>query len=240
MDCAWWSALTTNMKRLFKIKSVHVSALATLMLIVLSSGSAHAAATPGCYSKTKNSGVLYVSIGCTDNVQSSPTFDPTACYIIEGNIFAVVNCGNNLLKVDVNVNNPSSAGNCAPNSNWILGFPTWYKYLTPTFNSTSQRCEVVFQIAKPITRGNGSKGFDTPSTGDIGKVFLAIVEILLRISGMVAVGFIVFGGFQFLISQGDPQKAVGARHTILNALIGLVIAAIAVFVVQLLAKNILQ
>ena len=68
MDCAWWSALTTNMKRLFKIKSVHVSALATLMLIVLSSGSAHAAATPGCYSKTKNSGVLYVSIGCTDNV----------------------------------------------------------------------------------------------------------------------------------------------------------------------------
>ena len=152
----------------------------------------------------------------------------------------MVNCGNNLLKVDVNVNNPSSAGNCAPNSNWILGFPTWYKYLTPTFNSTSQRCEVVFQIAKPITRGNGSKGFDTPSTGDIGKVFLAIVEILLRISGMVAVGFIVFGGFQFLISQGDPQKAVGARHTILNALIGLVIAAIAVFVVQLLAKNILQ
>jgi len=91
------------MKRLFKIKSVHVSALATLMLIVLSSGSAHAEATPGCYSKTKNSGVLYVSIGCTDNVQSSPTFDPTACYIIEGSIFAIVNCGNNLLKVDVNV-----------------------------------------------------------------------------------------------------------------------------------------
>jgi len=57
---------------------------------------------------------------------------------------------------------------------------------------------------------------------------------------MVAVGYIVFGGFQFLLSQGDPQKSVGARHTILNALIGLVIAAIAVFVVQLLAKNILK
>jgi len=43
----------------------------------------------------------------------------------------------------------------------------------------------------------------------------------------------------FIISQGEPQKSVAARRTILNAIIGVVIAGIAVFIVQIVATNLL-
>ena len=124
----------------------------------------------------------------------------------------------------------ATSENCAKNSNRILGFPTWYKYLLkdPTFIPAEEgipaRCNIDFDLTNP---------------GDLGKVVLAITEILLRVGGIVAVGFILYGGFMFIISQGEPQKSVAARRTILNAIIGVVIAGIAVFIVQIVATNLL-
>jgi len=139
-----------------------------------------------------------------------------------------------ILMLNIVLLSPSSVSaaatseNCAKNSNRILGFPTWYKYLDPTFIPAERgipaRCNVDFVLTNP---------------GDLGKVVLAITEILLRVGGIVAVGFILYGGFMFIISQGEPQKSVAARRTILNAIIGVVIAGIAVFIVQIVATNLL-
>lgn len=118
----------------------------------------------------------------------------------------------------------ATSENCAKNSGRILGFPTWYKYLNPTFDATTKECNLDFNLKNP---------------GDVGKVVLAITEILLRIGGIAAVGFVLYGGFSFIVSQGDPQKSVAARRTILNALIGIVIAGIAVFIVQIVATNLI-
>ena len=80
----------------------------------------------------------------------------------------------------------------------LLGFPTWYKYLGG--EEIADKCSVVF---------------DFPD--DIGKILLAVVEILLRVAGMVAVGFVIYGGFQYMLSQGDknvqgvPEKANAAN-----------------------------
>lgn len=54
---------------------------------------------------------------------------------------------------------------------------------------------------------------------------------------MVAVGFIIFGGFQYMLSQGEPERTKGARSTILNALIGLAISLSAVAIVNLIGRN---
>ena len=118
----------------------------------------------------------------------------------------------------------ATSENCTKNSGRILGFPTWYKYLNPTFDATAKECNLDFDLKNP---------------GDVGKVVLAITEILLRIGGIAAVGFVLYGGFSFIVSQGDPQKSVAARRTILNALIGIVIAGIAVFIVQIVATNLI-
>jgi len=111
---------------------------------------------------------------------------------------------------------------CRQNSVTFLGLPTWYKYLNPTF------------VADPD--GAGPKTSDcqlnTAFPGSIGLVLLAVVEILLRIAALAAVVFIIYGAFQYLISQGEPDKTKSARQTILNALIGLVIATLAIVIVN--------
>lgn len=105
--------------------------------------------------------------------------------------------------------------NCGKTGNSILGFPTWYKYLNPQVE-------------------NGYCKLDFTFPGGIAKVLLALVEIALRVGGLVAVGFIIYGGFKFILSNGEPDRAAGARQTIINALVGLVIAILATGIVSFL------
>lgn len=112
----------------------------------------------------------------------------------------------------------ASAQFCADEGAGFLQFPTWYKYLDYNFNSSTNSCEI--------------KDFDIQTDG--GKVLLAVAEILLRVGGMVAVSFVIYGGFQFILSQGNPENAKKARGTIIAALIGLVISASATVIVNLI------
>lgn len=111
------------------------------------------------------------------------------------------------------------AASCQPGAGGsFLGFPTWYKYLDGEI--VGGKCSVVF---------------DFPN--DIGTVLLAIVEILLRIAGLIAVVFVIIGGARYLTSQGEPENTKAALHTIINSLIGLVISLFAVIVVGFIARR---
>lgn len=112
-------------------------------------------------------------------------------------------------------------------SSGFLGLPTWYKYLK--FEEVNGKCE----ITEPYHPGTTDLNWTEAS----GRVGLAIAEILLRIAGLVSVGFIIFGGFSYLLSQGEPERTKKAKGTILNALIGLVIAMLAVTIVNFIAGN---
>lgn len=112
----------------------------------------------------------------------------------------------------------ATAAKCSTSVLGFLDFPTWYKYLNPSFSNGE--CVLSFDIKQ-----------------DIPRVLLAVFEILLRVGGMVAVGFIIFGGFQYMLSQGEPERTKGARSTILNALIGLAISLSAVAIVNLIGRN---
>mgnify|MGYP000844159813 CR=1 FL=1 len=59
-----------------------------------------------------------------------------------------------------------------------------------------------------------------------------IVNIISVIVGIVAVIMIIFGGFKYITSGGDSGKVSGAKNTILYAIIGLVIVALAQFIVR--------
>lgn len=101
----------------------------------------------------------------------------------------------------------------------FLGFPTWYKYLPI---SPAPQCTII--------------------TKDIGGqvavlILMAVIEILLSVAGIIAVGFVIFGAFKFITSQADPQKIAGARTTIANALVGLVIALVASKVVAFIGNK---
>jgi hypothetical protein len=105
----------------------------------------------------------------------------------------------------------TTGGKCAEKGIEII--PTWYHYIDRSVDATG-RC-----------------GLDFTFPDDIGLILLAIVEILLRVGAIIAVGYIIYAGFMYMTSQGEPDKAKNAQQTITNAVVGLVIALLATGVV---------
>ena len=56
----------------------------------------------------------------------------------------------------------------------------------------------------------------------------------------MAVAFIIFGGFQYTTSAGDPGKVKKAKDTILYGIIGLVVAMLAYAIVNFVLSNVFK
>ncbi|HEU5121660.1 MAG TPA: pilin [Candidatus Saccharimonadales bacterium] len=114
----------------------------------------------------------------------------------------------------------------------FFSLPTWYKYLEvepKTVGSTGQEiCEVQFSLM------DGGKFNGT----DVLLVALGVVDILIRIAALVAVGFVIYGGFRYMTSQGSPDGTKAAQSTIINALVGLVVAILAAAIVSFIGYSI--
>ena len=59
-----------------------------------------------------------------------------------------------------------------------------------------------------------------------------IINIFSLIVGVVAVIMVIIGGLQYITSGGDSGKITTAKNTILYAVIGLVVVALAQFIVR--------
>jgi hypothetical protein len=66
---------------------------------------------------------------------------------------------------------------------------------------------------------------------------LAILDDLIRIAALVAVGYVIYGGIQYVTSQGSPDATGKAQQTIINALIGVVLATLAASIVNLIGTR---
>lgn len=104
----------------------------------------------------------------------------------------------------------------------FFGIPAWYKYLKLTTNS------------------DGSCNFSSFSfwpPDNFLLVLLAILDMLLYVSSIVAVIFVIYGGIQYITSQGNPENSKKAQSTIINALIGMVISILAATVVNFIGTK---
>ena len=95
----------------------------------------------------------------------------------------------------------------------VFGFPTWYQYLSL----------------------GGDCSPKISSINDVWLIVAAVVDILLRVAALAAIGLVVYGGIKYSMSQGDPKETAGAKSTILNALVGLLIAVSAASIIQFVA-----
>jgi hypothetical protein len=104
----------------------------------------------------------------------------------------------------------------------FLGLETWFHYLpASSFNSD---CSI--------------KSFNAlGSHSDFLLIGLAILDDLIRIAALVAVGYVIFGGFQYITSQGSPDSTKKAQQTIINALIGVVVAILAASIVAFIGNR---
>ena len=105
----------------------------------------------------------------------------------------------------------------------FFGLLPWYHYL----KLDPKTCEV--QDFNLLPGGGQHSGLVL--------ILLAIIDDLLRIAGLVAVGFIVYAAFNFITSQGNPEDAAKARGTAINALIGLMLAMFAVVLISFIGNK---
>lgn len=67
-----------------------------------------------------------------------------------------------------------------------------------------------------------------------------IINILSAVVGIVAVIMIIVGGFRYITSGGNDTSVTGAKNTILYAIIGLIIVAMAQIIVHFVLKRLAQ
>lgn len=72
-----------------------------------------------------------------------------------------------------------------------------------------------------------SSNCNTDSSGGVSHLISVVINILSIIVGFIAVIMLIVGGLKFITSAGDANNAASARNTIIYALVGVVIVALA-------------
>ena len=71
------------------------------------------------------------------------------------------------------------------------------------------------------------------------QLIIRVLNILLGVVGLVAVLFLVWGGFKYITSAGEEGAIEAAKGTIINALIGIVVVLLAFALVRIVANAVL-
>ncbi len=74
----------------------------------------------------------------------------------------------------------------------------------------------------------------------INDVIRIVIDIFSLVVGVVAVIMIIIGGLKYITSGGDSGNITGAKNTILYAIIGLVVVALAQFIVKFVLNKATQ
>lgn len=92
--------------------------------------------------------------------------------------------------------------------------------------------EASAQIRESVTNGFEYASSTGLGTRDLRTIIFAIVNVLLGFLSIVAVLIIMYGGFVWMTSKGDPKRIEDAKNILRNAVIGLVIIFLAFSIVQ--------
>jgi len=127
----------------------------------------------------------------------------------------------------------------------FLGLPTWYAYLNVGVeyardkdgNIITENGQQVIIDHCAISTNPPGEPADVDWSKAVPLIGLAVLEIMLRVAGLVGFIFVIYGGFRYITSQGEPEKTKTSRQTITNSLIGIVISIIAAAAVSFIANT---
>jgi hypothetical protein len=92
-------------------------------------------------------------------------------------------------------------------------------------------------IVNNINSGVNAATGQTAGTGcnlnqGIGKIASTVINLFSLVVGVVSVVFIIYAGFRYVTSGGSSENVSGAKNTLIYAIVGLVIVAIAQLIVH--------
>ena len=72
----------------------------------------------------------------------------------------------------------------------------------------------------------------------INKTIKGVLNLLSAIAGIAAVIMIIISGMRYITSQGESQAVSGAKRGLTYAIVGLVVVALAQFIVRFVLTNV--
>jgi len=88
----------------------------------------------------------------------------------------------------------------------------------------------------------GITGFGTTAeTGDVGiyNKIASIINILLSFAGILALIFIIYAGVKWITAQGNEEQVKGAKSTIRDAIIGIIVIFTAYVIVNFVVTKLI-
>jgi len=95
------------------------------------------------------------------------------------------------------------------------------------------------EISKGACEAAGQQNC-TPAqaAGSLNDTIASVINLLSVLVGVAAVIMIIIGGFRYITSAGDSTKVTSAKNTIIYAIIGLIIVALAQLIVHFVLNKV--
>lgn len=107
----------------------------------------------------------------------------------------------------------------------ITGLVSPFTAVTPAFAAEINICPGA---------GSGFEKLCTVDFGKFGDIVSSLITLVLIITVVIALFFLIYGGIRWIISGGDKTAVENARNTIVAAIVGLVIALLAFFILNII------
>lgn len=108
----------------------------------------------------------------------------------------------------------------------LLGFILPFAVVPQAFAATVQTCPAGTQFEALC-----NLNFDS-----VPNIIKNLITIILIIAVVIAVFFLIYGGIRWITSGGDKQAVETARNHIIAAIIGLIIALLAFFIINFIGR----
>lgn len=95
--------------------------------------------------------------------------------------------------------------------------------------------EIVAQVTNIV--GHVDPGAVPTETSDVEATLRTVFNTVYSIAAVVAVAFIIFGGYRMIMSQGEPQKIEEGQKTFTYAILGLIIVIVTALIINFIAMK---
>lgn len=96
------------------------------------------------------------------------------------------------------------------------------------------------EVCSGIGAASGSGDCEVDSGSSINGLITTVVNILSLLVGIVAVIMIIVSGYRYITSGGESNKIASAKNTLVYAVVGLAIAALAQVIVKFVISEALK
>ncbi len=93
---------------------------------------------------------------------------------------------------------------------------------------------LAFNFSEELKKLNPFQNADT----DLYKLLTTVINTATTLAGLVAVGFAIFGGYQYITAAGNPEQGKKAISSITWSVIGLVIILSANLIIKFVLQRI--